>query len=374
MATTTGGTTYVTSTDLVANYPMASLALANRVDVVASGSMSKKTASYTVTVADILAGTTIAMNSASATVITLPSTSLVNGMMLNVFSVNTGAVTFTGGTVTGTVNSITAQYTGVSLTYDSAAAVWWCLPFGGGSARATVTGTTGSPATGTSGGKTWYRWTGSGSVTIGTAGFLSCLVVAGGGGGDSSGATSGGGGSGGHLNVTDVYFIAGTYSVTVGAGGAAASHGNASICNYIAAPGGGKGGGPTPATRGGSGGGAQSTGAAGAGLAGEGFAGGTGTVSAGGGGGGASVVGSNGVGTVGGAGGAGVSTSLDGTATTRGGGGGGSGTSASGAGGAGGGGAGGATAVAGTANTGGGGGAGGTAAGGGSGIVILSIG
>jgi len=44
MATTTGGTTYVTSTDLVADYPTASLALANRVDVVASGSMSKKTA------------------------------------------------------------------------------------------------------------------------------------------------------------------------------------------------------------------------------------------------------------------------------------------------------------------------------------------
>jgi hypothetical protein len=130
MATTTGGSTYVTSTDLVANYPTASLALANRVDVVASGSMSKKTASYTATVADILAGTTIVMNSASATVITLPSTSLVNGMILNVISVNTGAVTFTGGTVTGQATSITTQYSGVSLTYDSAAAVWWCLPFG----------------------------------------------------------------------------------------------------------------------------------------------------------------------------------------------------------------------------------------------------
>ena len=112
MATTTGGSTYVLSTDLVADYPTASLALANRVDVVASGSMSKKTASYTVTVADILAGTTIAMNSASATVITLPSTSLVNGMQVSVFSVNTGAVTFTGGTVTGTTTSITAQYSG----------------------------------------------------------------------------------------------------------------------------------------------------------------------------------------------------------------------------------------------------------------------
>lgn len=196
MATTTGGTTYVTSTDLVADYPTASLALANRVDVVASGSMSKKTASYTVTVADILAGTTICMNSASATVITLPSTSLVNGMMLNVFSVNTGAVTFTGGTVTGAVNSITAQYTGVSLTYDSAAAVWWCLPFGGGASR---------PSS------------------------ISYLVIGGGGAGgaNSDGSETGGGGSGQYLTGTTAPTGGTTYTITVGAGAAGSIFANA---------------------------------------------------------------------------------------------------------------------------------------------------
>jgi hypothetical protein len=46
-------------------------------------------------------------------------------MELSVFSVNTGAVTFTGGTVTGAVTSITSQYGGLTLTYDSASNVWW---------------------------------------------------------------------------------------------------------------------------------------------------------------------------------------------------------------------------------------------------------
>ena len=223
MATTTGGSTYVVSTDLVANYPTASLALANRVDVVASGSLTKQTASYTVTVADILAGKTIVMNSASATVITLPSASLVNGMRVNAISVNTGAVTFTGGTVTGTVTSISAQYTGVSLTYDSAAAVWWCLPFGG-SARATVTGTTGAPTTSPNGSRTAYRWTGTGTVTL-TAGLMDVLLVGGGGGGGGDGSIQVGGSAGGYVYVTDVFVPAGTYTLTVGSGGAGGSGG-----------------------------------------------------------------------------------------------------------------------------------------------------
>jgi len=255
MATTTGGTTYVTSTDLVANYPTASLALANRVDVVASGSMSKKTASYTVTVADILAGTTIVMNSASATVITLPSSSLVNGMRLNVFSVNTGAVTFTGGTVTGTVNSISSQYSGVSLTYDSAAAVWWCLPFSSGASGANFTNT----ATGTYTGYKYVTFTGNGSLVIDRAGFADYLIVAG-----------GGGGAGGMIDSTQsggirLYLAAGTYTVTVGAGAGPQGTGNDSAITLTGLS--ATGGGPanTYAIRGGSGGG-QGGGAAGAGV------------------------------------------------------------------------------------------------------------
>lgn len=284
MATTTGGTTYVTSTDLVANYPTSSLSLANRVDVVASGSMSKKTASYTVTVADILAGTTIAMNSASATVITLPSTSLVNGMTLNVFSVNTGAVTFTGGTVTGTTTSITAQYSGLSLTYDSAAAVWWSLPFAGGSAKPTVTGTTGSPTITTVGSNTVYKFTGTGSITFGTAGTVNVLIIAGGGAGGYFSIGSGGGGGGFLEQTMSVGAVA--HTVQIGAGGV--GQGTASAMSTsggdswirpssgiggLTSVGGGRGGGygDVNGGNGGSGGGAASGGAAGSTLYNQGF-------------------------------------------------------------------------------------------------------
>jgi hypothetical protein len=388
MATTTGGTTYVTSTDLVANYPTASLALANRVDVVASGSMSKKTASYTVTVADILAGTTIAMNSASATVITLPSASLVNGMMLNVFSVNTGAVTFTGGTVTGAVNSISAQYTGVSLTYDSAAAVWWCLPFGGSVGAANFTNT----ATGTYSGYKYVTFTGNGSLIIDKAGLVDILVIAGGGAGGvnntyASGLYGGGGGAGGYSYLTSVYLSAATHTVTVGAGGAfgvANSGGSSSTIGSIYnAIGGGSGGIQDGfGNMGGSGGGGGSgnspkNGAASMLPSVQGFAGGNAVVVTkytSGGGGGSSAAGANGGGAsgVGGAGGAGTSNSITGSAVTRAGGGGGYGETTGGAAGSGGGGAGGggASGTAGTVNTGGGGGNG---ANGGSGVVIVRV-
>lgn len=382
MATTTGGTTYVTSTDLVADYPTASLALANRVDVVASGSMSKKTASYTVTVADILAGTTICMNSASATVITLPSTSLVNGMQLNVFSVNTGAVTFTGGTVTGQVSSITAQYSGVSLTYDSVAAVWWCLPFAGGSAKATVSGTTGSPTITTVGSKTIYKWTGSGTVTL-TAGILDALVVGGGGGGTTNFDGAGGGAGGLSPNTTPgpIYVEAGTFNVSVGSGGSAAASGNVTFFARIYA---GPGGAGAPynaaAASGACGGGGNRGGNAGSATFGnQGFAGGSGATNAGGGGGGVTAVGSAPVGSTAGAGGAGVNSSITGSSVGYGGGGAGGGnttTAGTATHGGGNGAVGAANASNGTANTGGGGGGSynGTAGAGGSGVVILSIG
>jgi len=383
MATTTGGSTYVTSTDLVADYPTASLALANRVDVVASGSMSKKTASYTVTVADILAGTTICMNSASATVITLPSTSLVNGMTLNVYSVNTGAVTFTGGTVTGTVNSITTQYTGVSLQYDSAAAVWWCLPFSAGVVAANFTNT----ATATYTGYKAVRFTGNGTLTIDKAGLADIFIAGGGGGGGSAGS---GGGAGAYFINAGIYLPAGSYTVTIGGGGAGGaggtnnpgtdggdSHLSGSITLVGMRGGKGAGFGSTGGgfgNNGGSGGG-SSNGLPGYGVAFQGWYGGSNTAgSTGSGGGGASAAGISG-----GAGGAGSSnTYATGTSTTYCGGGGG-GINAGGAGGAGGGGAGssGGAGTAGTANTGGGGGGGGggSAAGGagGSGVLIVRV-
>ena len=76
----------------------------------------------------------------------------------------------------------------------------------GGIPKATVTATTGSPTIDTSSrpGKTIYKFTGSGSITIGTAGTCEVLVVGGGGAGveatsndNSKGASAGGGGASG---------------------------------------------------------------------------------------------------------------------------------------------------------------------------------
>jgi hypothetical protein len=127
MATTTGGTTYVTSTDLVADYPTASLALANRVDVVASGGPGLvKTAGYTITVADILGGNKFLYNSASPGTFTLPTSSLVDGMVVNVAQIGAGALTVSGGTIVGTTVT-TAQYQGLSFVYVAAGTTWYSV-------------------------------------------------------------------------------------------------------------------------------------------------------------------------------------------------------------------------------------------------------
>jgi hypothetical protein len=127
MATTTGGTTYVTSTDLVANYPTASLSLANRVDVVASGGPGLvKTLGYTITVADILGGNKFLYNSASPGTFTLPTSSLVDGMVVNVAQIGAGALTVSGGTIVGTTVT-TAQYQGLSFVYVASGTTWYSI-------------------------------------------------------------------------------------------------------------------------------------------------------------------------------------------------------------------------------------------------------
>ena len=127
MATTTGGTTYVTSTDLVADYPTASLALANRVDVVASGGpVLVKTAGYTITVADILSGNKFLYNSASGGTFTFPTASLVDGMVIQVSQIGAGALTVSGGTIVGTTVT-TAQYQSLRFVYVSSATSWYSV-------------------------------------------------------------------------------------------------------------------------------------------------------------------------------------------------------------------------------------------------------
>ena len=253
----------------------------------------------------------------------------------------------------------------------------------------------------------------SASLDVTSAGAVDYLVVGGGGGGGYAAANVGGGGGAGGFRTNVAGNLSGggtqaeapltpatgSYTVTVGAGGAGATssaaglNGGNSAFGSIISLGGGGGGSAGSFTQsvmdgqsGGSGGGSAARGdnppphgVAGSGTSGQGLSGGTyapGGDNGGGGGGGASGVG--GTNSTGGPGGAGLTSTITGTAVTLAGGGSGGHYNGGGiAGGAGGGGNGGGSninATAGTANTGGGGGGGGrgnNSAGGGSGIVIL---
>lgn len=206
----------------------------------------------------------------------------------------------------------------------------------------------------------------------------SYLIAGGGGGGGNglSGRIGGGGGGGGMIATGTASLTAQAYTVTVGAGGAAATDGSSSSALSATAIG-GKHGVNASTDVGGTGGNSGSGKIGGAGQTGN-----AGGPDAGGGGAGDSTNGTVGSGT-GGAAGNGTANSISGSSVTfAGGGGGGGGGTTGGAGGTGGGGTGGGNGTngtAGTANTGGGGGGGGgavgsagTGAAGGSGIVIIS--
>ena len=68
----------------------------------------------------------------------------------------------------------------------------------GGIGKAAVNATTGSPTTNNNAraGKTIYKFNGSGSITVGTAGTAEILLVGGGGGAGGTTNTGGGGGAG----------------------------------------------------------------------------------------------------------------------------------------------------------------------------------
>lgn len=135
----------------------------------------------------------------------------------------------------GTIWWDTSSSPAVAKQWDGSA---W-VPFSG--ARATVSGTTGSPTIDTTSrpGKTIYKFTGSGSITIANAGYAECLIV--GGGGGSGSPASGLNGSPGWVVYGQEYLGAGTITVTVGGGGAAngSGGGNSSISGVVTASGGG---------------------------------------------------------------------------------------------------------------------------------------
>lgn len=120
--------------------------------------------------------------------------------------------------------------------------------------QANISATTGSPGTGTftdGNGISWnyYKWTGGGSLTIDIAGFVDALVVGGGGGSAKyTGRAMYAGGGAGAVRYGLVYLTAGTYTVTVGSGGAGdegnpgnASDGGSSVLGSMTS-GGGEGG------------------------------------------------------------------------------------------------------------------------------------
>ena len=238
-------------------------------------------------------------------------------------------------------------------------------------------------------------------TTVGTANFTltspasvitTVLVVAGGGAGGFD--DGGGGGAGGVIYNAAFTITSGSYTVTVGNGGASngASGGNSVLSSLTAIGGGGGANGNANGSNGGSGGGlgwgVANGSTPGSGTEGQGFAGGGGTTApnyAVGGGGGAGGVGGTGSGITPGNGGIGVSHTIAGTTYNVGGGGGGglavqnsSGTNSTASfGGGNGAGRGANAAVAGTPNTGGGGGGANNeqatnGAFGGSGIVIIA--
>ena len=400
------GLPYVISSDLVSAYPAKSLEIAQYVDGLIPLLAMTQNAQTGVTYSFVLTDFTklVTLSNASAVAVTLPLEATVawpTGTQLRLLNQGAGTVTVAGAvgvTINGTPLTLT-QYKGANL-IKTGTNTWTFIPFASGVGAAVFSDT----PTGTYTGFAYKTFSsGSGTLTVTTAGFAD-IVVCGGGGGSSapSNTYGGGGGAGGVLVGTQVYLPVGTLTVTVGAGGAAGAAtaergtaGNASRLGDFYGVGGGESATRgAPGNVGGSGGGATGTDNAagrvgGSGTSGQGSAGGTGgtDLQAGGGGGGAAAVGANFVTTTGGAGGAGTTTSIAGTTPTGayvagsyalGGGGGGAGAVAAGAGGSGGGGGGVTSGVgtAGAANKGGGGGgskAPSAGAAGGSGIVIVRV-
>jgi hypothetical protein len=217
-----------------------------------------------------------------------------------------------------------------------------------------------------SGGFRYHTFTSSGvfTVTASSRSDVEALIVGGGGSGGSFRAGGGGGGAVRAISTVSVDAGTSTYTVTVGAGGAAVAvngagnnGGNSSVFGTTSLGGGGggatSGGAGTAGIAGGSGGGAGgSASAAGSGgtagtggnAGGNGFADASTSLRSGGGGGGAGAVGANGASGVAGAGGAGSALSWPTSVTYGAGGGGGVSSGTAGAGGTGGGGAGGSAA------------------------------
>ena len=194
MAVTPVGNPYVESSDLVANYPGASEALAERIDIVGVNPFAN----------------------AAARDAAIPSP--VQGQMCSLNDDNKG------------------------YRYDGSA---WVLFSGAGDANFT-NAATGTYTDGSGISYKYITFTGSGSLVVDQAGFADILVVGGGGGGGSVASKKAYGGAGGMVYIENHYFQAATFTATIGAGGSTTNdtvsdQGNTSSLDQIIGAGGGSG-------------------------------------------------------------------------------------------------------------------------------------
>lgn len=245
--TTYLGIQYPTSTDYVKDGATDMETIADGFDsAVAIPTYNNQTGTtYTFVLLD--AAKVVSSNNAAAVTFTIPPQADVvweTGTTLTVANYGAGAVTIAAGagvTVTNSAATV-GQYSSASI-IRTASDAWTVIPFAGGAALlsdSAISGTTGSPTTGTytDGGINYktYSFTGSGSITTTKAGLLDLLVVAGGGGS----ATGVGAGAGGYVDAPNHYLVDGTYTITIGAGGAAGNRGNETIIGKLTAVGGGR--------------------------------------------------------------------------------------------------------------------------------------
>jgi hypothetical protein len=340
MATTSYGTTYVQSSDLVSAYPTASSSLATRIDEISfkgNGINAQTGTSYSLVLLD--GGKNVTLSNASAVNVTVPlnsSQAFATGTVIGLANLGAGTVTVAGAVgVTVNGSSLTlAQYDAATLIKTGTDT--WLMVKGGGLPKASYSATTGSPTITTVSGKTCIQFTGSGSITISTAGTVEALIVGGGAApGNWSAATyGGGGGAGGYYYTTTAYLPTGTYTVSVAAGGAgsttvAGSPGGLSYIGgtslaHIVATGGGQGGGASgvgngsPGASGGGSGGnaAYNAGTTNLPIQGNNGGGTSGVGGYGGGGGGSASAGTSGTASVAGSGGNGTANSITGSSIT----------------------------------------------------------
>ena len=172
MATTSAGNPYVESSDLVANYPATSLALANRLDKYAVNPFADATAR------DAAIPTPVQGQLAQ----TLDDNKVwrYDGTAWAPFSGAVGAASFT--------NTPTGTYTDAGIDYK------------------------------------YITFTGTGNIEFDVAGFIDLMLVSGGGaGGSGQYGSASGGGAGSYIVQTNLYMPLGTGTVVIGAGGAGTS-------------------------------------------------------------------------------------------------------------------------------------------------------